>query len=296
MLNAIIAVTLCAPELAPVEGAYVGSFHYRVVDRGNVSRALADAWGARLAEGRRYLLLQPESGEPVFLRVVECPPTPGYALMKTHGWNANEILVEDVEAVARRLEGSAFRTVGPPRPLSTNPEIRAMQVIGPAGELCYLTRIPPGGSLFIKNPAKAFIDRTFIVVVGGPDMKAMQTFFRDQLRLEVTAPMPAEIRVLNDALGQPASTMTPLALARVSSSFVIEIDEYPAITTPRPQRKDDLPPGMAMVTFGIETFRGVELPWLVPPRVRPESPYSGRMAALVRGAAGELIELVATAG
>lgn len=293
MLTAILAVTLCAPELDSVERAYVDLLDYRVAARGVVTAGLAAAWGAPLAAGARYVLLQPASGASVFLRVVESAPTAGYAVMKTHGWNSNEILVQDADAVAKRLEGSAFRMVGPPRPLSTNPEIRAMQAIGPAGELIYLTRIPTSGTLFIKTPAQSFVDRTFIVVLGGPNMKAMQAFYRG-LGLEVTEPVPAEIQVLNDALAQPSTTSTPLALARVSSSFVIELDEYPPVTVPRPTRSGHLPPGFAMVTFTVESLAGLHLPWVVPPGVREEAPYSGHSSALLRGAAGELIELVAT--
>jgi catechol 2,3-dioxygenase-like lactoylglutathione lyase family enzyme len=294
MLNAILSVTLSAPDLDAVERAYVDLLDYTVAERGTVNSALAAAWGAPGAAGARWLLLQPASGAAVYLRVVESPPTAGYAVMKTHGWNSNEILVQDTDAVAKRLEGSAFRIVGPPRPISTNPEIRAMQAIGPAGELIYLTRIPPAGSLFIKTPAAAFIDRTFIVVLGGPDMRAMQAFYRG-LGLKVTEPVPAGIQVLNDALAQPASTTTPLALVRVSSAFVIELDEYPTSTTPRPTRAGDLPPGIAMVSFVVESLASVRLPWVVPPGPRPEAPYLGRRAALVRGAAGELLELVESA-
>jgi catechol 2,3-dioxygenase-like lactoylglutathione lyase family enzyme len=294
MLTEIIAVTLAAPDLDPVERAYVDLLDYRVGERGTVSGALAAAWGAPRAAGARWLLLQPASGAAVYLRVVESPPTAGYAVMKTHGWNSNEILVQDTDAVAKRLTGSAFRIVGPPRPISTNPEIRAMQAIGPADELIYLTRSPPAGSLFIKTPAATFIDRTFIVVLGGPDMKAMQAFYRG-LGLEVTEPVPARIEVLNDALAQPSSTCTPLALVRISASFVIELDEYPALTGPRPTRAGDLPPGIAMVSFVVDSLASVRLPWVVSPGPRAEAPYLGRRSALVRGAAGELIELVESA-
>jgi hypothetical protein len=294
MLTAIVAVTLSAPDLDAVEAAWVGSLDYRVAARGSVPKSLALAWGAASAAGRRYLLLQPASGAAVYLRVVESPPTPGYAVMKTHGWNSNEILTQDADAIAKRLEGSAFRIVGPPRPLGTNPELRAMQAIGPAGELIYLTRIPASGAQIIRTPATSFVDRTFIVVLGGPDMKAMQRFYRERLKLEVTEPVPAEIRVLNDALGLPAHTATPLALVKVSDGFAIELDEYPASTTPRPVRPEDLPPGIAMVSFAVDRLEGLELPWIVAPGTRHEAPYEGARSALLRGAAGELIELIAT--
>ena len=228
MLSAIIAVTLTVPDLPTAEEAYSRWLGYRVVDRGLVSHALAAGWGAPRAEGRRYALLQPSSGEPVYLRIVQSPPTPGFEVMKTHGWNANEILVEDPDELARQLAGSPFRIVGAPRPLSTSPAVRAMQVIGPAGELNYLTRIPAdGSSVFIKTPAKSFVDRTFIVVLGGPSMAALQAFYRDTLGLKVTEAVAASINVLQDAYGMPATAQFPLAIVAISDGFLVELDEYP---------------------------------------------------------------------
>ncbi len=293
MLTAIIAVTLAVPDLAVAEDAYTRWLGYRIVDQGLVSRALAAGWNAPLAEGRRQVLLQPASGEPTWLRLVQSPATPGFEVMKTHGWNSNEILVEDPDALATQLAaGSPFRIVGPPRPLSTSPSVRAMQAIGPAGELNYFTRIPAAGSVFIKSPAKSFVDRTFIVVLGGPSMARMQAFYRDTLGAPVTAPVPAKINVLQDAYGLGREVDTPLALVNFSDRFLIELDEYPAAALPRPRRDGDLPPGMAMVTFAVDDIDSRPLAWVVAPTLRTEAPYAGRRAGMLVGPAGEWIELV----
>lgn len=293
MLTAIIAVTLSVPDLAVAEDAYSRWLGYRVVAQGLVPPDLAAGWGAPRTEGRRHALLQPASGEPTWLRLVESPATPGFEAMKTHGWNSNEILVEDPDELARQLAaGSPFRIVGPPRPLSTNPEVRAMQAIGPAGELNYFTRIPASGSVFVKTPARSFVDRTFIVVLGGPSMAAMQAFYRDVLGAPVTAPVNARINVLQDAYGLPEDAETPLALVNFSTRFLIELDEYPAASIPRPRRDGDLPPGMAMVSFAVGRLDDRSLPWIIRPTPRPEAPYSGRRAGMLIGAAGEWIELI----
>ena len=248
MLTAILAVTLSVPDLAVAQDAYARWLGYRVVDQGLVSQQLAAGWNAPSVEGRRYLLLQPASGEPTWLRLVESPPTPGFEVMKNHGWNSNEILVDDPDALAKQLAaGSPFRIVGEPRPLSTSPAVRAMQAIGPAGELNYFTRIPATGSVFIKSQAKSFVDRTFIVVLGGPSMAAMQAFYRDTLGAPVTAPVPAKIHVLQDAYGLSRDVDTPLALVNFSDRFLIELDEYPAAARPRPRRGGDRPPRLAVV-------------------------------------------------
>jgi catechol 2,3-dioxygenase-like lactoylglutathione lyase family enzyme len=292
MLTAIIAVTLTVPDLAAAQSAYVAALGYRVAAEGVVSRSLAAGWNAPLAEGRRYVLLQPASGEPTWLRLVQSPPVAGFEAMKTHGWNSNEILVQDPDALAASFAGSPFRVVGEPRPLSTNPAVRAMQAIGPAGELNYFTRIPPSGSVFIKTQARSYVDRTFIVVLGGPSMAAMQAFYRGTLGAPVTEPVGARIHVLQDAWGLPRETDTPLALVNFSTGFAIELDEYPPMAGPRPRRDGDLPPGMAMVSFTVPALDARSLPWVAPPAARPEAPYAGRRAGVIVGAAGEWIELV----
>ncbi len=295
MLSAIIAVTLTAPDLRTTEEAYTRFLEFRLVERGEVSRDLAAAWGAPLAEGRKYSLLQSASGAEVYLRIVQSPPTSGYEVMKTHGWNANEILCQDPDALALRLANSPFRIIGAPRPLGSNSKVRAMQAVGPAGELVYLTRIPPEGGVAIKTPAQSFVDRTFIVVLGGPDMATMRAYYANQLGMKVTEPYASPINVINDAWKLGADYATPLALVLVSPGFAVELDQYPAAATPRPVRPNDLPPGIAMITFATNNLDAKALDWRVPLAARKGAPYAGRRSGMLLGAAGEWIELIEAA-
>lgn len=292
MLTAIIAVTLSAPDLDAAERAYVKHLHYQVVDRGAVTADLANAWGAPLAQASRYVLLQPQSGAATYLRIVQRPATAGFAAMKTLGWNSNEILVQDVDALAASLKDSAFRIVGDPHPLSSSSTVRAMQVIGPAGELNYLTCIPKEGGTFIKTPAQSFVDRSFIAVLGGASIDKMRMFYQDQLGLTVTPAYGSTVNVLQDAWNLPKDAQTQMALALISPGFLVELDQYPAAATPRPHREGDLPPGMAMVSFTVESLQAIKLPWVVAPAARKAAPYNGRRSGVVHGPAGEWIELV----
>lgn len=294
MLSAIVAVTLSVPDLNAAEQAYAQWLSYRTVEHGLVSRETASAWGAPLAEGRRYAVMQPASGEPVYLRLVQSPPTPGYEVMKTYGWNSNEILVRDPDALAARFAApnSPFRVIGPPRPLASNSAVRAMQAIGPAGELNYFTRIPPEGGALIRTPARSEVDRTFIVVLGGPDMDALRKFYAEVIGAQVTEPYPTTVNVLQDAYGLPREHRTMLALVTISPGFLIELDEYPPAARPRPTRAGDLPPGLAIVSFAVSSLDARALPWSVPPAPRQGGFYAGRRSGMLRGAAGEWIELI----
>jgi len=63
--------------------------------------------------------------------------------------SAAELIVDDVDALAAELASSPFRIIGGPADLSFSDQIRAMQVVGPAREVLYLTQadqMPPAAA------------------------------------------------------------------------------------------------------------------------------------------------------
>lgn len=294
MLSAILVVTLVVADLDSTRRAYVEWLDYQLVNDDAISDDLAASWAAPAAAGSRSVLLQPASGASMWLRLIERPHAAGYRAMHSTGWTANEILVEDPVDLAARFTkpDSPFRVVGPPAPLGSNGKVIAMQAIGPAGELNYFTRIPPEGGTFIKTPAAGRVDRTFIAVVGGRSMAAMSSFYRDALGMSVLDPYPSAVQVVNESRGLPADYQMQLAVVPISPASILELDQYPSDTLDRVTPTDDLPAGMAMVSFQVESLDSRPLTWRAPPRVRREPPYSGRRAAVVVGAAGEWIELI----
>ncbi len=288
MLKSIIIVTISVLHLGPVEDAYRTHLDYRAVERGAVSAETAGTWDARHMTGRGYLIMQPTNRERVYLRFVENPTTEGHAAMTTHGWNATELLVTDPDALAERLADSPFRIVGPPKDLWAAPDApRAMQVLGPAGELLYLTR---NHRFTINTP----VDRIFIMVLAGPSMAALDAWYTNRLGLDVGDPLPYPITMVSRALGQPMNTTYPLAIATVSPRFLIELDEYPPLVGARPVTDGFLPPGTAMVTFTVDDLAALDLDWRAPPRTLADLPYAGQRTAVTVGPAGEWIEFIET--
>jgi hypothetical protein len=286
MLQSILAVTICAEDLPAVEAAYTKYLNYRVTERGAVSSVLAKHWRAPLMAGRPYLLLQSESGAKVYLRFVQATPVAGYEPLKTYGWNATEILVQDPDALAERLADSPFKIIGPPRNLSSDENIRAMQVLGPAQELLYLTRVKPDGSVFKLGSAATEVDHAFIVVCGHPTLAAARDFYASQLHLKVTPPSGVRMSVLSKAHGLDPEVLHPLALVELRETGLIELDQSPTQTKQRPQHEGELPPGLALVSFAVDALEGFAA------TVLPEALYDGRRAVILRGAAGEWIELI----
>ena len=296
MLKTILIVTIMASDLLQVEQAYRDELGYRVVRRGAVAGDLATSWNAAALAGRDYVILQPSSNEPVYLRFIE--DTSGVAVepMKTEGWNAVEILVQDPDALASALDRSEhFNVVGRPRYLTEKQNIKAMQALGPANELIYFTNISdPEKSGFELQPAKTYIDRVFIMVAGARDHSALGEFYRTVLGMTVTAPMPYRISVLSQAYGMPVETRHELSIAQLSERFLLELDRYPEAALPRPAAPGSLPAGIAMVTFEVAEWNP-DLPYIAAPAMQSSFPYLGRRAGVLVGAAGEYIELVESA-
>ena len=293
MLHLILMITLGVANPGLMERVYSHWLNYRVVDHGEVSPKLAFVWGAPRMAHREYVTMQPASGAKIYLRFVQVAPIPGYVPMRTIGWNAIESLVQDPDGLARRLSiaGSPFKIEGQPRPLGPNSPVRAMQVEGPAKEILYFTHLPnaPGQ----RPRAKTYVDRPFVMVLGGKKLDAMRQFYHDLGAETDDRTMPARITVLNRAFGYGLDTTHPITLARVSPQYSIEMDGYPASAVERPTRPGNLPAAIAMVTFEVSTLDHLKLPVVAPPKTISSFPYRGRRVAVVRGAAGELVELVA---
>lgn len=287
MLGPIRCVTVTVPDLARAIRAYEAFLDYSVVLEFRLSETQADYLGASALADAPCALLQPASGADFFFRFIEQDLPADYRAFTTFGWNASELIVRDVDALERRLQDSPFRIVGPPENLSFSEAIRAMQVIGPAEEVLYLTMVrEPLAEFDLPEPA-CDVDRAFIVILGGPDMPAIQRFYRRRHQVPEAPVIEAKISVLSQALGLPQSTLHPIAALPLAGQSLIEVDAYPTGTSKRRRRRGCLPPAMAVVSFATD-----RLPPGVPQGQFAAPPYEGRPGALITGAAGELIELI----
>jgi catechol 2,3-dioxygenase-like lactoylglutathione lyase family enzyme len=286
MLKGIVIVTLSVLNLGPVEDAYRDGLDYRTVDRGVISEELGTVWNTPDASGHEFVLMQPASEAAVYLRFVETPEVPGYAPLNSFGWNATELLVTDPDELAARLEDSAFEIIGPPKDLWDAPNApRAMQTLGPGNEILYLTR---NGNFATDT----FVDRVFIMVVGGPSMTEFRDYYESKFGLTVGDATPFSISVISRAQNLPPETTYPLAVGQVSADFLIEFDEYPTTVGARPVSSGDLPPGTAMVSFYVDRIDAIDVPWNATPKPISDFPYNGRRAGVTIGPAGEWIELI----
>ena len=293
MLKSIYIVTILVLNALESEKAYEQNLAYTVEERGEISGQLAKAWEMPQIEGSHYVLMRPDSSEQVYLRFIQAETRGNYEPMKTLGWNAIEILVQDPDALAKSLDKSQFETIGAPAFLTEQQNIRAMQALGPDQEVLYLTRvIDPGASEFNLVSATSYVDRVFIMVLGTGDIGVTNAWYSEWLGQAITGPWPYQIGVLSTAWNKPVDTVYDLSLAQLQESFLIEIDEYPASSVKRSPALAGLPFGPAMVSFKVDSLASVAEKLGKQPQVIAAAPYSGQSVLLIQGPSGEWIELV----
>ncbi len=287
------AATLVTADPDATAARYAKWFDYRLVERGSVSRERADVWGVPGSAGRHCCVCAPASGAEVYLRFIEGGTPDDYQPLRSHGWAAIEICVQDVLALQRHLAGSPFEIIGPAKPLDGLPMITAMQVRGPDREVVFLTQIDgdlPGLDL---PRAVCPVDRLFIVVLACADLHASRAWFADRLRLDPGATMAVEYGVLSDAFGLPATQKHDIAAVAHGRDVFLELDQYPSAAAARTRPAGALPPGMAMATFLSPDFARLDGVWIAPPTTAAGVIYAGRMSGVVVAPDGSLVEVVA---
>ena len=277
MFHSLAGVTVVTPDLDAAMAAYERFLGYAGDLPTLVGETLAEAWGAPAAATARMAILRPESGEARFIRLVEGVPAAEFRPMTSLGWTAIEIVVQDLDALAMHLADSPFSIIGPPAVLDFEftDAISAMQVVGPGGEILYLTQIDGVVPGFDLPEAKSAVGQMFIMVLATAEIADTADFFATR-GARVGPQIAARIEILSAALGLPATHRHQLLTAALAERSLIEIDALPVAAAARPASSIELPSGIAMVSLYVE-----------PPDAMSAPPRS-----MLTGRAGEWIELL----
>lgn len=291
LLSRIKMATIGAPSIDAVERWYTTWLGYVVVERSNVSQEMAESWGTPNTAGRPFILMQSSAKDDVYIRAVEVDPVPGYKAMTTWGWNAIEIICDDIDALHEELKTSAFtHLAGPANLMGGTSSIRAAQYKGPAEEVIYLTCETGDREKSTLPLPRGPVDRPFIMVLAGPDLDEMDNFYTNAFRLKDNGfRFTSTGGLISMMQGRPDDQVYNLGLLRLAErGNNIEIDEYPADTGPRPSADGQLPPGCAMTTFNCEDLDATGIDYIT----APITEYGGKRSVTFVGPTGELTELI----
>ncbi|WP_057634010.1 hypothetical protein [Stenotrophomonas humi] len=228
----IVHATLIAPDLQLVVDAYSAQLSMREHARGTLGADDAALLDLGDLAGAAVAWLANPLGEPV-LRVIEDPDAVISEPMHRHGWLSLEVLVGDIDTLAAGLR-APFTVLGAAANLELSDAIRAAQVLGPCGELLYLTQIKAPVPPFDLPMSDAVVASTFIGVMTTPDRQASQHAWSTLLGAKGWA-FDTKITVLNRAYGKPLEGRYPVAVIPMPGQCMVEIDqvELPASTPAR---------------------------------------------------------------
>jgi catechol 2,3-dioxygenase-like lactoylglutathione lyase family enzyme len=284
--------TVSTPDMAAALLDYRDLLGLDLVETGEVPADLAASWGAPAAAGQAYALLQPESGVPSYLRLIEAPLHSDFVPTRSFGWAAFELTVKDVYGLAERVTSSGFETVGPPKPIENLPYFVPMQVIGRGREMLYFNQVACDTPSSDLPKAASEVDHIFIVILATPDRPGTLQHLTAKLGLDEGGSYTLNYTMINKAFGLRDGTQSTITMVQSGRMPIVEVDGYPEAATPRAAHPGMLPPGNAMVTLAIDDLDALALDFIDPPVRRTGPLYEGRRAATIRGSAGELIELV----
>jgi len=277
------------------EALYKKWLGYKTIERGVVEQSLAHAWGADLMTGKPYVLMAPEGNDESYIRLVETKPQPGYSGMTTTGWNAIEIIVDDVDGLAEKFTASPFRHLGGPANLGKKSTIRAFQVAGPSEEVIYFTEETGDRAKSTLPQPSGEIGRPFILILAGSDEQYQDglNWYRTLFDLPDPISFASQIPMFAKAQNKTPDTLYDINLLRLGEfGYSIEMDNWGEDLGKRPAELGYLPQGNAIASFTIENLNEEKLSSLGDV-LRPAGvAYDGRRVIITKGPFGEILELI----
>lgn len=277
----IAMMTFTTPDLDAAQTRYEDHLDYEVRAEGVVSGALAESWDAPNVAGRPYILLGPESGARTYLRIIEGPaPATNVDPLQSFGWTTAEIIVKDSYTLSSRLEGTPFIEETPNHVLRLDfsDHITNFRVVGPDGDALYLSQVDGDVPNIPIAKAKSYVDQIVMTVNTSKDPAAAQVFYEDLFRVPGVAPFRIGAERLH--------------IVTLPGGCIVELDPPSTDTVDRPVVDGELPAGMAIATYYMDSLDRTDLDYIEAPQVYEEAPYVKRRAAALRGPSGELIELL----
>lgn len=119
--------------------------------------------------------------------------------------------------------------------------------------MIYLTEIRrpvPPFRLPEPTPGPA-ADGVFVAVLAATDLERTRAWWEQRFPVRRCTDRLATIGVLNRARGAAPETTTRISSLQLAGRAVLEIDQYPPGTRPRPAAAGSLPPGIALVAIGV---------------------------------------------
>lgn len=291
IFQSFAAVTFSVSAYDASVAAAQSALGYQLVEESTVTAAQAGLWGAPKMAGQRLALLEPQSGPATYIRYIESPSSAAFEPLKTYGWNAAELHVQDVQGIAKKLDGGPYTIMGGPTDLMNNGAVVAMQICGPSNEMFYLAEINNERMRHVYGQAHTPIDRVFMAILGSREHEETRKFYSPFSN--VTKARRSPLRILASAHGlDPETTKFQVCAAAFESQCRIEIDGYPHSAAMRETPQGEIPPGLAMASIYVSALDDLLSSAQTQRHALGGPPYNAHQAMMMRGPSGEWLELI----
>lgn len=285
-LGPTLKASICTTDLNASIDAWCDSLQQNVVARDTVSAARAEQWRMPILSGAKRVTLANKLGE-AWLEFIELPDATVVDPFGHSGWFSLEINVEDVDRLRSQIDEKRFTVIGEPANLDFSDDIRAMQLTGPAGEVIYLTQIKAEVPPFELPFARCEVDRLFIPVLLCHDREKTLSFYQD-LNQVTGLQFETKITIINQARNMDPDFRNPVATIQLAGNNLIEMDQLADLGS---AKSDASTPGSGILAI---SFAIRNLPKHLHHYRIEEGVYANHQAAMLRGEAGEIIELIET--
>lgn len=297
--------TIVVNDLSISRSLYCSEISHEVVEHGQISTALSEAWGAPAMAGTDYCLLQANGVADShkmaksYLRLIQSPTQQEpNAHATTYGWCAFEINVKDVFKLYDQIKSSNFEVVGPPKKMDGISNVIPMQVVGPDQEVLYLNQVFSSDETTDLPISDYDVDRIFIVVLGSHDLERSLESYTSDLNLTQGPTFELRYSLINRAFNLDPETKHTLSLLQHGRLPVMEIDGYPSPAKTRPIPDGGLSLGNAIVSLVVDDLDSLNIEHSLVGELNQDAGlnasllYRGARTRVIKGNDGELLELI----
>lgn len=262
-IGPIETVTILAHDLVTSAQMYISAFGWQIKESEYELRVEeASRWQAKDLAGARVLEVNGINGG---VRFIESAMYQNPLPLRTFGWSALEICVNDVHKYVAQAVAAGFVVMNEAVPLSGSAKplpLIAAQLAGINGEVVYVTQILSEVPNFELPDVSKESGSIFICVLGASDLEKSREVLETNFEVRRASDREVGIKVINRVYEKPLETLHRLSSLQLAGRNAIEIDQLPVEGTQREVAPGYLPPGISIVTVrgSVAEIKMIQLP------------------------------------
>ena len=247
-IGPIDTVTILTHDLATSAAMYISAFGWQAKEPAYQLRAEeANRWQAKNLIGARVLEVCGINGG---IRFIESSTYENPLPLRTFGWSALEICVDDVHKYVAQAVKAGFKILNEAVSLSGTAKplpLIAAQLAGINGEVVYITQILSKVPNFELPDVSKESGSIFICVLGASDLEKSREVFESNFEVRRASDREVAIKVINRVYEKPLETLHRLSSLQLAGRNAIEIDQLPIEGKRRDVAPNYLAPGISVV-------------------------------------------------